>query len=208
VLVLLSGSAMAVNYAQEHAAAILATWYPGEEAGTAIAETLTGYNNPAGRLPVTFYRSVDQLPPFEDYNMQGRTYRYFQGNPLYSFGYGQSYSSFRYYGLQLEPVAGKDSEIHVSVEVKNDSEVAGDEVVQVYVGGDTVQGEEPVRELRGFQRVRLAKGERRQVEFTVDLSDSAFKPARSTPHKILRISVGGGQPVEGVAHVQGVFHVE
>jgi len=208
VLVLLSGSAMAVNYAQEHAAAILATWYPGEEAGTAIAETLTGHNNPAGRLPVTFYRSVDQLPPFEEYNMQGRTYRYFQGNPLYSFGYGRSYSAFRYSGLQVEPVAGKDSEIHVSVEVKNDSEVAGDEVVQVYVGGDTLQGEEPVRELRGFQRVHLAKGERRQVEFTVDLSDSAFKPARPTPPKILRISVGGGQPVEGVAHVQGVFHVE
>lgn len=209
VLVLLSGSAMTVNYAQEHAAAILQAWYPGEEAGTAIAETLTGQNNPAGRLPVTFYRSVDQLPPFENYNMQGRTYRYFQGNPLYSFGYGRSYSSFRYSGLRLEPAAGTSSEIHVSVEVKNDSNLAGDEVVQVYVSGDPLQEEDPVRELRGFQRMHLAKGERRRVQFTVDLSDSAFKPAQpGTPHKQLRISVGGGQPMEGVARVQEVFHVE
>src|SRR5580658_3091797 len=94
VVVLTSGSALAANYAAEHAAALLEAWYNGEEAGTAIAETLAGVNNPAGRLPVTFYKSVDQLPAFEDYSMQGRTYKYFKGDPLYPFGFGLSYSSF------------------------------------------------------------------------------------------------------------------
>src|SRR6202040_110269 len=96
VVVLTSGSALAANYAAEHAAAVLEAWYAGEEAGTAIAETLTGVNNPAVRLPVTFYRSVDQLPPFEDYSMKNRTYRYFKGEPLYGFGFGLSYSQFQY----------------------------------------------------------------------------------------------------------------
>ena len=101
VVVLMSGSAVAVNWAQEHAAAVLEAWYPGEEGGTAIAETLAGVNNPSGRLPVTFYASLDQLPPFEDYSMQNRTYRYFQGKPLYGFGYGLSYSTFEYSNLKL-----------------------------------------------------------------------------------------------------------
>ena len=103
VVVLMSGSAVAVNWAQEHAAAVLEAWYPGEEGGTAIAETLAGVNNPGGRLPVTFYASLDQLPPFEDYSMQNRTYRYFQGKPLYGFGYGLSYSTFEYSNLRLSP---------------------------------------------------------------------------------------------------------
>ena len=103
VVVLMSGSALAVNWAQEHAAAVLEAWYPGEEGGTAIAETLAGVNNPSGRLPVTFYASLDQLPPFEDYSMQNRTYRYFQGKPLYGFGYGLSYSTFEYSNLKLSP---------------------------------------------------------------------------------------------------------
>ena len=101
VVVLMSGSALAVNWAQQHAAAILEAWYPGEEGGTAIAETLAGTNNPGGRLPVTFYASLDQLPPFEDYSMQNRTYRYFKGKPLYGFGYGLSYASFAYSNLKL-----------------------------------------------------------------------------------------------------------
>ena len=101
VLVLTNGSALAVNWAKEHANAILDAWYPGEEGGTAVAETLSGKNNPAGRLPVTFYNGVDQLPPFEDYRMKGRTYRYFQGTPLYPFGYGLSYTTFSYSDLAL-----------------------------------------------------------------------------------------------------------
>ena len=98
VVVLTSGSALAVNYPAAHAAAMLQLWYAGEEAGTAIADTLAGLNNPAGRLPVTFYRGVDQLPPFDDYSMNGRTYRYFTGEALYGFGFGLSYSKFQYSG--------------------------------------------------------------------------------------------------------------
>ena len=100
VLVLANGSALAVNWANQHVNAILESWYPGEESGTAIAQTLSGANNPAGRLPVTFYTGVDQLPPFEDYAMKGRTYRYFAGKPLYPFGYGLSYTTFFYRGLR------------------------------------------------------------------------------------------------------------
>ncbi len=107
-------------------------WYGGEEAGTAIAETLAGQNNPAGRLPVTFYRSVDQLPPFDDYAMKGRTYRYFKGDRLYGFGFGLSYSKFQYSGLRTQRTA---TGAQISVSVKNDSSRDGDEVVQLYVSG-------------------------------------------------------------------------
>ena len=149
VVVLTSGSAIAANYAAEHAAALLEAWYGGEETGTAIAETLAGINNPAGRLPVTFYRSVDQLPPFTDYDMQGHTYRYFKGDPLYSFGYGLSYSSFAYSGLNAKRT-GDGAE--VSVQVKNTSNRDGDEVVQVYVSGSGLAGD-PIRQLAGFPSV-------------------------------------------------------
>ena len=114
VVVLTSGSAISANYAAEHATALLEAWYGGEEAGTAIAETLAGVNNPAGRLPVTFYKSVDQLPPFTDYAMKGRTYRYFKGEPLYPFGFGLSYSTFEYSGLSAKRTP-KGAEIHATV---------------------------------------------------------------------------------------------
>ena len=99
VVVLTNGSALGVNWAKDHANAILEAWYPGEEGGAAVAETLSGRNNPGGKLPVTFYKDVSQLPPFEDYSMKGRTYRYFEGIPLYPFGYGLSYTTFSYGGL-------------------------------------------------------------------------------------------------------------
>src|SRR6202034_3130285 len=125
IVVLTSGSAIAANYAAEHAAALLELWYGGEESGTAIAETLAGVNNPSCRLPVTFYKGVDQLPKFDDYSMDGRTYRYFKGDPLYTFGYGLSYSSFQYSGAVGRPTAaGWDA----SVRVKNASGQEGDEV--------------------------------------------------------------------------------
>src|SRR5207244_5423918 len=101
IVVLMNGSALAANWEKEHANAILEAWYSGEEGGAAIAETLSGKNNPAGRLPVTFYTGVDQLPPFEDYAMKGRTYRYFEGKPLYPFGFGLSYTTFSYKELTL-----------------------------------------------------------------------------------------------------------
>jgi beta-glucosidase len=193
VVVLTSGSAIAANYAAEHATALLAAWYGGEEAGTAIAETLAGVNSPAGRLPVTFYKSVDQLPPFTDYAMKGRTYRYFKGDPLYPFGFGLSYSSFAYSGLSAKRTPN-GAEIRATV--KNTSTRDGDEVVQLYVGGGP--GEEaPIRNLRGFQRIHLRAGESRVVRFTLGSDD--------LPKSSAGISVGGGQPVGNMPHVQGTL---
>jgi beta-glucosidase len=191
VVVLTSGSALATNYAAEHAAALLEAWYNGEEAGTAIAETLAGVNNPGGRLPVTFYKSVDQLPKFEDYAMKGRTYRYFTGDALYGFGFGLSYSKFAYSALKTQRSA---TGAKVSVRVKNDSARDGDEVVQLYVSG-AGGADDSIRNLRGFQRIHLRAGESRDVEFTLGSTD--------VPKDKVKISVGGGQPVGSIAHVDG-----
>jgi len=191
VVVVTSGSAISANYAAAHASAMLVAWYGGEEAGTAIAETLAGINNPAGRLPVTFYKGVDQLPSFTDYAMKGRTYRYFKGEALYGFGFGLSYSTFAYSGLSARrtPAGG---EIHATV--KNTSARDGDEVVQLYVAGDT--GEEaPIRNMRGFQRVHLRAGETREVSFILGTAD--------LPKTEVEVSVGGGQPVGKTPHVRG-----
>jgi beta-glucosidase len=193
VVVLTSGSAIAANYAAEHATALLAAWYGGEEAGTAIAEILAGVNNPAGRLPVTFYKSVDQLPPFTDYAMKGRTYRYFKDDPLYPFGFGLSYSTFAYSALSAKRTPN-GAEIRATV--KNTSARDGDEVVQLYVGGGSEE-EAPIRNLRGFQRIHLRAGESRQVNFTLG-AEGLSKPA-------VDISVGGGQPTGNIPHVQGAL---
>ena len=193
IVVLTSGSALAVNYASDHAAAILAAWYGGEEIGTALADTLAGINNPGGRLPVTFYRGVEQLPPFEDYSMKNRTYRYFTGDPLYSFGYGLSYSTFRYSNLKT---ARNASGATISVRVKNDSKRDGDEVVQLYVNG-AGGADDPARSLRGFRRLHLRAGESTDVEFKLAGTD--------VPKEKTKISVGGGQPVAGVAHLEGTL---
>src|SRR6266702_3021566 len=134
VVVLMNGSALGVNWEKAHANAILEAWYPGEEGGAAIAETLSGKNNPAGRLPVTFYKDTSQLPHFEDYSMKGRTYRYFEGEPLWKFGYGLSYTTFKYSALTLPnaPLNAGDS-LNVGVTVTNTGKLAGDEVVQLYL---------------------------------------------------------------------------
>lgn len=191
VVVLTGGSALAANYAAEHAAAVLETWYNGEEAGTAIAQTLAGVNNPSGRLPVTFYRGVDQLPPFEEYAMKGRTYRYFKGTALYGFGFGLSYSKFEYSQLHTirTPAGGR-----VSVRVKNVSLREGDEVVELYVGGGE-EVDDPIRQLRGFQRIHLRPNETRTVEFTIAPEDLLADK--------VKISVGGGQPIPPIPYVEG-----
>ena len=170
VVVLTNGSALAVNWANEHANAILDAWYPGEEGGTAVAETLSGRNNPAGRLPVTFYTGVEQLPHFEDYSMRNRTYRYFTGKPLYPFGYGLSYTTFSYSDLTLptEPVKAGDP-VMASVTVTNSGKVAGDEVVQLYLGFPDVLGA-PLKALRAFKRVHLDPGASQKVEFDFERS--------------------------------------
>jgi beta-glucosidase len=162
VLVLLNGSAVAVNWAREHVPAIVELWYPGQAGGTALADVLFGDYNPAGRLPVTFYKSEDQLPRFDDYSMKGRTYRYFEGEPLYPFGYGLSYTAFTYHNLHAPESARAGGPVKVSVEVENSGKRAGEDVVQLYVKHPGV-----VRELEGFERVALRAGEKKTVEFTV-----------------------------------------
>jgi len=193
VVILTSGSALAANVAAARAAAVLEAWYGGEEIGTAIAETLAGDNNPAGRLPVTFYKSADQLPPFDDYFMKGKTYRYFSGEPLYTFGFGLSYSKFQYSALRAERTG---ETARVTVTVKNDSTRAGDEVVQLYVDGAGAN-DDPIRQLRGFQRLHLNPGESRDVEFALGPDD--------LPKTKVAISVGSGQPLPGIPHLQSAI---
>ena len=195
VVVLLSGSAIAVNWANDHAPAILQAWYPGGEGGTAIADVLFGDYNPAGRLPVTFYKSVDQLPPFTDYSMQGRTYRYFKGEPLYPFGYGLSYTRFAYSNLRVNSVKAGEP-VKATVDVTNTGEREGDEVVQLYLTDVAASVPVPIRTLVGFERISLRPREKRTVTFTItprqmSLIDNNDKRVIE-PGEFL-ISVGGSQ---------------
>ena len=175
VLVLLNGSALAVNWAQAHVPAIVEAWYPGQAGGAALADVLFGDYNPAGRLPVTFYRSVADLPPFGDYAMRGRTYRFFGGTPLYPFGHGLSYTTFGYRNLAASAttLAGGDT-LRVRVDVTNTGRRAGDEVVQLYVRYPSSAVERPRRDLRGYQRVALRPGQTRTVEFPVPAASLAY----------------------------------
>ena len=198
VVVLLSGSALAVNWANDNVPAILHAWYPGGEGGTAVADVLFGDYNPAGRLPVTFYKSASQLPPFRNYSMQGRTYRYFKGRPLYAFGYGLSYTNFSYSNLQLGAKSLTAGEpVTVTVDVRNTGKSEGDEVVQLYLTDVAASWPVPIRTLVGFDRVSLRPGEKRSVTFTItgrqmSLIDDGGKRLIE-PGNFL-ISVGGGQP--------------
>ncbi|HWG19342.1 MAG TPA: glycoside hydrolase family 3 C-terminal domain-containing protein [Terracidiphilus sp.] len=211
VVVLTNGSALAVNWANDHANAILDAWYPGEEGGTAVADTLSGKNNPAGRLPVTFYTGVAQLPHFEDYSMRNRTYRYFRGKPLYPFGYGLSYTRFSYSELTLptEPIRPTDA-VNASVTVTNSGSVAGDEVVQLYVSFPDVKGA-PMKALRGFRRIHLDAGASQKVEFTLKDRDLGMVTELGQPmiaEGQYTVSIGGGQPDSGAPSVSGKFHVK
>jgi len=175
VLVLLNGSALAVNWAQEHVLAIVEAWYPGQAAGSAIADVLFGDYNPGGRLPVTFYRSVDDLPSFDDYHMAGRTYRFFGGSPLYPFGHGLSYTTFAYKNLRTSaPTLRSDGAITVRVDVTNTGARAGDEVVQLYVQHLGSAVERPNKDLRGYRRITLNAGETRTVELSLRASSLAY----------------------------------
>ena len=205
VVVLMNGSALAVNWANDHANAIVDAWYSGEEGGTAIAETLAGVNNPAGRLPVTFYKGVEQLPEFEDYAMNNRTYRYFTGEPLYPFGFGLSYSKFEYSNLKLsnaELQAGDP--LAVEVDVKNTSKRAGDEVVELYIGFPKVAGA-PLRALRGFTRVHLNPEEQQHVKLSLQPRDLSYVNEagdRLVGAGDYMVTVGGGQPGTSAANAE------
>ena len=198
VLVLLSGSALAVNWANKHVAAIVQAWYPGEEGGAAIAEVLFGDYNPGGRLPVTFYKSVDQLPAFDNYQMDGRTYRFFKGEPLYPFGYGLSYTRFKYsaFSVSSARIAPTES-VTVSATVENAGTREGDEVVQVYVTDLAASVRVPIRSLAGVERVHLKPGERRVVKFTLEprqlavITDDGRTVVEPGGFKV---TIGGKQP--------------
>ena len=210
-VVLLNGSALAVNWMSSHANAILEAWYPGEEGGTAVAKTLSGENNPAGRLPVTFYTGVEQLPHFEDYGMANRTYRYFEGKPLYPFGYGLSYTTFQYGALRvpLRPVAAGLS-VDAEATVTNTGPLAGDEVVQLYLTFPPVKGAPHVA-LRGFERVHLGPGESRQIHFELKSRDLEMVTEAGNPIVAsgdYRVSIGGGQPNTTAALVSGQFTID
>jgi len=198
VLILLGGSALAVNWANDHVGAILHAWYPGEEGGTAIADVLFGDYNPAGRLPVTFYKSVADLPAFSDYNMQGRTYRFFKGNPLYPFGFGLSYTTFKYSKLTPTSTRVKAGEsLQITVDVQNVGSLSGDEVVQLYVTDTAASFPVPMRSLAGFKRVFLQPRERQTIVFT--LSPEQMTVVDNDGKRLIEpgeflLSVGGKQP--------------
>jgi beta-glucosidase len=209
-VVLLNGSALSVNWMNKHANAILESWYPGEEGGTAVAETLSGKNNPAGRLPVTFYAGVDQLPNFEDYGMANRTYRYFEGKPLYPFGYGFSYTTFGYSDLRIPQTTRAGEPVSADVTVTNTGKVGGDEVVQLYLKFPTVKGA-PRIALRGFQRIHLEPGTSQQVHFELKNRDLGLVTEEGVPiiaEGEYTLSIGGGQPETGAPVVSRKFLVE
>jgi len=193
ILVLLNGSALAVNWEAKNIPAIVEAWYPGQAGGQAIADVLFGDYNPSGRLPVTFYKSTEDLPSFKEYSLVGQTYRYFKGEPLYPFGFGLSYTTFEYSDLSVNsPQNGGDS-LRLTVKVKNRGQMKGDEVVQVYISG----GKGPIRSLAGFRRVTLTPEETKQV--SIALSPSSFSSVDENGHHAIQaaqyqIVVGGGQP--------------
>jgi beta-glucosidase len=197
VLVLLSGSALSVNWTAANIPAILEAWYPGQAAGAAIADVLFGDYNPAGRLPVTFYRTADDLPPFSDYAMEGKTYRYFRKEPLYPFGFGLSYTRFAYDGLQVPQSVAAGEEIEVSVEVENKGKTAGEEVVELYVSDLEASVPVPIRSLQGFERVFLEPGEQKAVCFRLTPRQMSLideQGRRVVEPGVFEIAVGGGQP--------------
>jgi beta-glucosidase len=211
VVVLTNGSALAVNWAKDHANAILESWYPGEEGGAAVAETLSGKNNPAGRLPVTFYTGVSQLPAFEDYSMKGRTYRYFEGTPLYPFGYGLSYTTFGYSNLTAPATAVEaGAPAAFEVTVTNTGKKAGDEVAQLYLNFPKVNGA-PLKALRGFERIHLEPGAGQKVRFELSPRDLSLVTEAGDPIVAggqYTVWIGGGQPGTGAAGQEKKFEVK
>jgi len=211
VVVLMNGSALAVNWAEQNADAILEAWYPGDGGAQAIAETLSGANNPAGRLPVTFYTGLDQLPAFEDYSMAHRTYRYFDGNPLYGFGYGLSYTTFAYSNVKLSTstLHAGDS-LSVEADVKNTGTRAGEEVAELYLMPPHTDVS-PKLALDGFTRISLAPGETKHITFTLDpraLSQVDDKGVRAVIAGSYRIALGSAQPTETANDKTVTFTIE
>jgi beta-glucosidase len=211
IVVLTNGSALAVNWANDYANAILDAWYPGEEGGTAVAQTLSGRNNPAGRLPVTFYKSTAQLPAFDDYSMQGRTYRYFTGAPLYPFGFGLSYSSFAYTHLRLSSTklhAGDG--LVAEADVTNTSRRDGDEVAELYLKFPTVPGAPRVA-LRAIARIHLAAGDTQHIRFDLNAEQLSMvnqEGTRTVTPGDYALTLRGGQGYGNTGIVESWFSIE
>jgi beta-glucosidase len=197
ILVLLNGSAISVNWENENLDAIISAGYPGQEGGNAVADVLFGDYNPAGRLPVTYYKSVEQLPAFDNYDMEGRTYRYFSDEPLYPFGYGLSYTTFNYSNLKLAKKAKIGEQVTVTVKVTNTGKRAGEEVVQLYLKDEEASTPRPKVQLEGFKRIYLNAGESKEVEFVLtprQFSIIGGNDKRAIEPGWFTISTGGGQP--------------
>ncbi|MDP4261452.1 MAG: glycoside hydrolase family 3 C-terminal domain-containing protein [Bacteroidota bacterium] len=199
VFVMMTGSAVAIPWEAENIPAIVNAWYGGQSAGTAIADVLFGDYNPAGRLPVTFYKSDSDLPEFNSYSMENRTYRYFKGDPLYGFGYGLSYTSFFYDQLKLPLSSATGKKILVSARVTNTGKRDGEEVVQLYASNENKTIKSPLRALRGFKRISLKAGESKVVQFELSPADLSVVDDKGTLKQVkgkVLISIGGGQPGE------------
>ncbi|HOZ76366.1 MAG TPA: glycoside hydrolase family 3 C-terminal domain-containing protein [Ferruginibacter sp.] len=197
VFVMMTGSAIAIPWEDENLPAIVNAWYGGQSAGTAVADVLFGDYNPAGRLPVTFYKSDSDLPGFSDYDMKGRTYRYFRGDALFPFGYGLSYTTFNYSNFRLPLTVTKGKNTTLTVQVTNTGKMKGEEVVQLYVSSQNKNIQAPIRALKGFQRIELKAGETKTVKFTLTSTDLSLVNKEGKlyqPEGKIMISVGGGQP--------------
>ena len=197
ILVLMNGSALAVNWASDNIPAIIEAWYPGEFGGRAIADVLFGDYNPAGRLPVTFYKSVDDLPDFKSYDMNNRTYKYFKGNPLYPFGHGLSYTNFTYENLEIPHQINLNEDIPITVEVRNSGDMDGEEVVQVYLSHTNQNPNKPKHSLVGFERIRLSQGETKKIRFIITPKQyaSISSDGKSVIQKgNITVYIGGKQP--------------
>ncbi len=198
VLVVTGGSPISLSYVEDLVNAILFIWYPGEQGGNAVADILFGDANPSGRLPVTFPQSVDQLPPFDDYSMKGRTYRYMKEEPEFTFGFGLSYTTYDYSNIRLsaDQISLPDS-IEVTADIKNTGEMKGEEVVQLYITDIEASSMTPMYALKGFQRILLEPGETKTVKFTIKphMLELVSEDGEiiSEPGKF-KVTVGGASP--------------
>jgi beta-glucosidase len=197
IVVLTSGGALSINRARENAAAVILAGYGGQQGGNALADVLFGDYNPAGRLPVTYYKSIDQIPVFENYNLAGKTYRFFTQEPLYPFGYGLSYTTFTYSNLSIPEKIITGHNVKVKVTVTNSGKLTGDEVVELYLKDEKASTPRPIRQLEGFDRITLKPGESREVEFTIE--PRQFSIINKDNRRVIEpgyftVSVGGKQP--------------
>lgn len=207
IFLMLTGSALGIEWEVDHIPAILNAWYPGQAGGLAIADVLFGDYNPSGRLPVTFYKSEKDLPEFENYNMDNRTYRFFDGDVCFPFGHGLSYTRFVYDNISVKK---EGNNYIVEAELRNIGDRTGDEVVQLYVSNRNKDYRTPIRSLKGFDRITLNPGEGRKVKFVISDDELYLVNPCGEKEKMKGktiMSIGGGQPIEGVEYVSKTINL-